>query len=121
MLKILQARLQQYMNCELSDVQTGFRKCRDQIANMCWIIEKARELEKNIYLCFIDYTTGFDCVDHNELWKILKEKGIPEHLTCFLRNDEDKKPISGHRAAKSEGSNETELVLTDNLKLPGTL
>ena len=89
MVKILQARLEQYLNCELSDVQAGFRKgrgTRDQIANIHCIIEKARELEKNIYLCFIDYTTGFDCVDHNELWKILKEKGIPEHLTCLLGN-----------------------------------
>ena len=89
MVKILQARLQQYLNRELPDVQAGFRKgrgTRDQIANIHWIIEKARELEKNIYLCFIDDTKGFDCVDHNELWKILKEKGIPEHLTYLLRN-----------------------------------
>ena len=87
MLKILQARLQQYVNCELPDVQTGFRKgkgTRDQIANICWIIEKAREFQKNI--CFIDYTKAFDCVDHNKLWKILKEMGIPDHLTCLLRN-----------------------------------
>ena len=89
MLKILQARLQQYMNRELPDVQTGFRKgrgTRDQIANICWIIEKAREFQKNIYFCFIDYTKAFDCVDHNKLWKILKEMGIPDHLTCPLRN-----------------------------------
>ena len=87
MLKILQARLQQYMNCELSDVQAGFRKCRgtrDQIANIHWIIEKAREFQKNI--CFIDYTKAFVCVDYNKLWKILKEMGIPDHLTCLLRN-----------------------------------
>ena len=87
MLKILQARLQQYMN-ELSDVQAGFRKgrgIRDQIANICWIIKKARELWENIYFCFIDYAKVFDCVDHNKLWKILKEMGIPDHLTCLLR------------------------------------
>ena len=89
MLKILQARLQQHMNHELSDVQAGFRKGRgtgDQIANICWIIEKASEFQKNIYFCFIDYAKAFDCVDHNELWKILKEMGIPDHLTCALRN-----------------------------------
>ena len=88
MLKILQARLQQYMNRELPDVQAGFRKVRgtkDQIANICWIIKKAREFQKN-YFCFIDYAKGFDCVDHNKLWKILKEIGIPDHLTCLLRN-----------------------------------
>ena len=89
MLKILQARLQQYMNCELTDVQAGFRKgrgTRDQIANICWIIEKTREFQKNIYFCFIDYAKVFDCVDHNKLWRILKEMGIPDHLTCLLRN-----------------------------------
>ena len=89
MLKILQARLQQYVNCELLDVQAGFRKgrrARDQIANICWIIEKAGEFQKNIYFCFIDYAKAFDCVDHNKLWKILKEMGIPDHLICFLRN-----------------------------------
>ena len=89
MLKILQARLQQYVNCELSDVQTGFRKgrgTRDQIANIHWIIEKAREFRKNIYFCFIDYAKACDCVDRNKLWKILKEMGIPDHLTCLLRN-----------------------------------
>ena len=88
MLKILQARLQQYMNRELPDVQAGFRKgrkTRDQIANIRWIIEKAREFQKNIYFCFIDYAKAFDCVDHNKLWKILKEMGIPDHLTCLLR------------------------------------
>ena len=87
MLKSLQARLQQYMNHELPDVQAGFRKgrgTRDQIANICWITEKAREFQKNI--CFIDYAKAFDCVDHNKLWKILQEMGIPDHLTCLLRN-----------------------------------
>ena len=87
MRKILQARLQQYMNHEIPDVQAGFRKgkgTRDQIANIYWIIEKTREFQKNI--CFIDYTKVFDCVDHNKLWKILKEMGIPDHLTCLLRN-----------------------------------
>ena len=81
MLKILQARLQQYVNCELPDVQAGFRKgtrTRDQIANMCWIMEKGREFQKNIYFCFIDYAKAFDSVDHNKLWKILKEMGIPD-------------------------------------------
>ena len=89
MLKILQARLQQYVNCEIPDVQAGFRKgkwTRDQIANIHWIIEKARELQKNIYFCFIDYAKAFDCVNHNKLWKILKEIWIPDHLTCLLRN-----------------------------------
>ena len=84
MLKILQARLQQYMNCELPDVQAGFRKgrgTRDQIANIRWITEKPREFQKNIYFCFLDYAKAFDCVDHNKLWKILKEMGIPDHLT----------------------------------------
>ena len=88
-LKILQARLQQYVNCELSDVQAGFRKgrgTRNQIANICWIMEKAREFQKKIYFCFIDYARAFDCVDHNKLWKTLKEMGIPDHLTCFFRN-----------------------------------
>ena len=89
MLKILQARLQQYMNHELSYVQSGFRKgrgTRDQIANICWIIKKAREFQKNIYFCFIDYAKAFDCGDHNKLWQILKEMGIPDHLSCLLRN-----------------------------------
>ena len=89
MLKILQARLQQYVNCELPDVQAGFRKgrgTRDQIANIRWIIEKEREFQKNIYFCIIDYAKAFDSVDHNKLWKILKEMGIPNHLTCLLRN-----------------------------------
>ena len=89
MFTILQARIQQYMNRELSDVQAGFRKdrrTRDQIANICWIIEKAKELQKNIYVCFIDYAKVFDCADHNKLWKNLKETGIPDHLTCLLGN-----------------------------------
>ena len=90
MLKILQARLQQYVNCELPDIQAGFRKgrgTRDQIANICWIMEKAREFQKNIYFCFINYAKAFGCVDHNKLWKILQEMGIPDHLICL------KKPI----------------------------
>ena len=100
MLKSLQARLQQYVNRELPDVQAGFRKgrgTRDQIANICWIMEKAREFQKNI--CFIDYAKAFDCVDHSKLWKILKEMGIPDHLTCHLRNlyaDQEATVRTGH-------------------------
>ena len=90
MLKILQARLQQqYLNCELPDVQVRFREGRGtryQIANICWIIEKARESQKNIYFCFIDYAKAFDCVDHKKLWTILQAMGTPDHLTCLLRN-----------------------------------
>ena len=89
MIKIIQARLQQNMNCENANVQAGFRKCRgtrDQIANIRWIMEKAREFQKNIYFCFVDSAKAFNCVDHNKLWKILKEMGIPDHLTCLLRN-----------------------------------
>ena len=89
MFKIIQATLQPYMKPELADVQAGFRKARgtrDQIANICWIIRKAREFLKNICFFFIDYTKAFDCVDHNKLWKILQELGIPDHLTCLLRN-----------------------------------
>ena len=89
MLKILQMKLQQYMNQELPDVQAGFRKgrgTRDQIANIHWIIEKAREFQRNIYFCFIDYAKDFDCVNHHKLWNILQEMGIPDHLTCLLRN-----------------------------------
>ena len=96
MLKILQARLQQYVNCELPDVQAGFRKGRrtkGQIANIHWIIEKAREFQENIYFCFIDYAKVFGCVDHNKLWKILKEMEITDHLTCLLRN-----PYAGQEA-----------------------
>ena len=101
-LKILQARLQQYVNHELSDVQAGFRKgrgTRDQIASICWTIEKARKFQKNIYFCFIDYVKAFDCVDHNKLWKILKEMGISDHLTCLLRNlyaDQETIARNGH-------------------------
>ena len=86
---MLQARLQQYMNCELPDVQAGFRTgrgTRDQIANICWIIEKARQFQKNIYFCSINYAKAFDCLDYNKLWKIPKEMGIPDNLTCLLRN-----------------------------------
>ena len=89
MLKILQARLQQYENCEPPDVQAGFRKgrgTRDQNANICWVIKKAREFQENIYFAFIDYAKAFDCVDHNKLWKILKEVRIPDRRTCLLRN-----------------------------------
>ena len=89
MLKILQARLQQYVNRKHTDIQAGFRKgrgTRDQIANICWIIKEARKFQKNIYFCFIDYTKAFDSVDHNKLWKILQEMGIPDHPTCLLRN-----------------------------------
>ena len=89
MLKILQARLQQYMNQEFPDVQVGFRKgsgAIDRIANIHWIIKKAKEFQKNVYFCFINYAKAFDCVDHNKLWKILQEMGIPDYLTCLLRN-----------------------------------
>ena len=86
MLKILQARLQWYVNCELPDVQAGFRKGRGTIDNICWIMEKAREFQKNIYFCFIDDAKTIDCVDHNKLWKILKEMGVSDHLICLLRN-----------------------------------
>ena len=102
MLKILQARLQQYVNRELPDVQAGFRKgrgTRDQIANIDWIMEKGRKFQKNIYFCFIDYAKAFDCVDHNKLWKILKEMGMPDHLTCLLRNlyaDQEATVRTGH-------------------------
>ena len=97
MLKILQARLQQYMNQEFPDVQAGFRKgrgTRDQIANICWIIEKAREFQKNIYFCFIVYAKAFDCVDHNKLWKIPKEMRVPDYLTCLLQS-----VYAGHEAS----------------------
>ena len=105
MLKILQARLQQYVNCELPDVQAGFRKgkgSRDQIANIRWIIEKAREFQKNIY-CIIDYAKAFDFMDHNKLWKILKEMGIPDHLTCLLRN-----LYAGQKATVRTGQGKTD-------------
>ena len=83
MLKILEARLQHYVNCELPDVQAGFKKAEEQIAKIQWIIENSREFQKNIYFCFIDYTKAFDCVDHSKLWKILQVMGIPDHLTCI--------------------------------------
>ena len=106
MLKILQARLQQYMNRELPDVQAGFRKgrgTRDQIANIHWIFKKAREFQENIYFCLIDYARAFDCVDHNKLWKILKEMGIPDHLACLLR-----KPYAGQEATVITGHGTTD-------------
>ena len=108
MLKILQARLQQYVNRELPDVPAGFRKgigTREQIANIRWIMEKAREFQKNIYFCFIDYAKAFDGVDHNELWKILKEMGIPDHLTCLLRN-----LYAGQEATVRTGHGTTDVV-----------
>ena len=107
MLKILQSRLQQYVNYELPDVQPGFKKgkgTRDQIANICWITEEARESQKNIYFCLIDYTKVFDSVDHNKLWKILKEMGIPDNLTSFLRN-----LYAGQEAAVRTGHGTTDL------------
>ena len=110
MLKILQARLQQYVNRELPDVQAGFRKgrgTRDQIANICWIMEKAKEFQKNIYFCIIDYAKAFDCVDHNKLWKILKELGIPDHLICLLRN-----LYAGQEATVSTGHGTTDWFKT---------
>ena len=106
MLKILQARLQQYVNHELPDVQADFRKgrgTRDQIANICCIIEKVREFQKNVSFCFIDYTKTFDCVDHNKLWKILKKMGIPDHLTCLLGN-----PYAGQEATVRTGHGTTD-------------
>ena len=102
MLEILQARLQQYMNCELPDIQAGFRqgrRIRDQIPSVHWIIEKAREFQRNIFFCFIVYAKAFDCVDHNKLWKILKKMGISDHLTCLLRNlcvDQEETVRTGH-------------------------
>ena len=106
MLKILQARLQQCVNRELPDVQAGFTKgrgTRDQIASICCIMEKAREFQKNIYFCFIDYAKAFDCVDHKKLWKILKEMGIPDRLTCLLRN-----PYAGQKATVRTGHGTTD-------------
>ena len=99
MLKIFQVRIQQYVNHELPDVQAGFRKGIHQIADIHWLIEKARDFQKNMYFCFIDYTKAFDCVDHNKLWKILKEMGIPDYLTCLLRNlyaGQEAKVRTGH-------------------------
>ena len=106
MLKIFQVKLQQYVNYELPDVKAGFRKgrgTREQIVNFCLIIEKAREFQKNIYFCFIDYAKAFDCVDHNKLWKILKDMGIPDHLTCLLRN-----LYTGQEAAVRTGHGKTD-------------
>ena len=106
MLKILQSRLQWYVNCELPDVQAGFskgRETRDQITNIHWIKEKAREFHKNIYICFIDHTAAFDCVDYNKLWKILQEMRIPGHLTCLLRN-----LYAGQEATVSTGHGTTD-------------
>ena len=106
MLKIFLTRLQQYVNHELPDVQVGFRKARgtrDQIANIHWITEKAREFQKNIYFCFIDYTKAFDCVDHNKLWEILQKMGIPDHLICLLRN-----LYAGHEATVRTGHGTTD-------------
>ena len=106
MLKIVQTRLQQYVNWEFADIQAGFRKSRgtkDQIANIRWIIEKARQLQKNINFCFIDYAKAFDCVDHNKLWKILKEMVIPDHLSCLLRN-----PYAGQEATVRTGHGRTD-------------
>ena len=105
MLKILQARLQQYVSHELPDVQAGFLKgrgTRDQIASISWVIEKAREFQKNVYFCFIDYAKAFDCVDHNKLWKILQQLRIPDHLTCLLRN-----LYAGQEAAVRTGHGQT--------------
>ena len=106
MLKILQARLQQYVNRELPDVQAVFRKgrgTRDQLANICWIIKKARESQKNIYFCFIDCAKAFDCVNHNKLWKILIEMGIPDHVTCLLRT-----PYAGQEVTVRTGHGTTD-------------
>ena len=116
MLKILQARLQQYMNRELPDVQAGFRKgrgTRNQIANIHWIIKKAKEFQENIYFCFIDYTKAFDCVDHNKLWKILKEIRVSDHLTCLLRNlyaGQDATVRTGHGTIGSKLGKEYKVV-----------
>ena len=119
MLEILQARLQQYMNCELPDAQAGFRKgrgTRDKIANIYWIIEKARKFQKNIYFCFIDYIKAFDCVDHSKLWKILKEIGIPDHMTCLLRN-----PYAGQEATVRTGHGTTDHFQIGERVCPGCI
>ena len=110
MLKIFQARLQQYVSCELPDVQAGFRKgrgIRDQIANICWIIEKARQFQKNTYLGFVNYAKAFDCVDPKKLWEILQEMGIPDHLACLLRN-----LYAGQEATVSTGRGTTDWFQT---------
>ena len=112
MLKILQARFQQYVNRELPDAQAGFRKgigTTDQIANIFWIIKKAREFQKNIYFCFVDYAKAFDCVDHNKLWEILKEMGITDHLTCLLRN-----LYAGQKATVRTGNGKTDWLQIKN-------
>ena len=119
MIKILQARLQQYMNRELPDVQAGFRKgrgTRDQIANIRWIMEKEREFQKNIYFCFIDYAKAFECVDHKKLWKILKEMGIPDHLTCLLRN-----LYAGQEETVRTGHGTTDWFKTGKKVRPGSI
>ena len=110
MLKILQGRLQQYVNCKLPDVQAGLRKgkrIRNRTANIRWIIEKAREFQKNIYFCFVDYAKAFDCMDHNKLWKILQELQIPDHLTCLLRN-----LYAGQEATVRTGHGTTDWIQT---------
>ena len=117
MLKILQARLQQYMNYELPEVQAGFRNgrgTRNQIANIHWIIKKATEFQKNIFFCFIDYAKAFDCVDHNKLWKILKEVGIPDHLSCLLRNlyaSQETTVRTGHGLVPNQEKNMSRLYI----------
>ena len=119
MLKILQGRLQQYVNHELPDVQAGFRKgtgTRDQIADICWIMEKAREFQKNIYFCFTDYANAFDWADHNKLWKILQEMGIPDHLTCLLRN-----LYAGQEATVSAGHGTTDWFQIGKAVLQGCI
>ena len=113
MLKILQSKFQQYMNCELPDVQAGFRKgrgTRDQIVKICWIIKKTREFKKIIYFCFTDYAKAFDCVDHNKLWKILKEMGIADHLTFLLRN-----LYAGQEATVRTGCGTTDWLSTSRM------
>ena len=126
MLKILQARLQQYVNCELSDVQAGFRKgrgTRDQIANICWIIKKEREFQKNIYFCFTDYAKAFDCVDHNKLWKILKEMGIPEYImrNAGLEEAQARIKISGRNINNLRYADDTTLMAESEEELKSLL
>ena len=119
MLRILQDRLQQYMNCELPDVQVGFLKgrgSRDQVANICWIIEKARKFQKNIYFCLIDCAKAFDCVDHSKLWEILQEMGIPDHLTCLLRN-----LYAGQEATVRTGHGTTDWLVANRKRSPSRL
>ena len=117
MLKILQGKLQQYVNHELPDIPAGFTKgrgTRDQITNIRWIIEKAREFQKNIYFCFTDYAKAFDCMDHNKLWEILKEMGIPDHLTCLLRNlysGQEATVRTGHRTTENRKRSTSKLYI----------